>query len=115
MKGPTSGPVRGGQAPAASDALPDPLPLCRARSARPALFSVAMTLIWQEGVFWSLTGRATNKLLSWGRVPTWAREEVALLPSTMTWGQKKILTPQFTLVIQGGFGRPGPFLEQILS
>lgn len=51
IKGPTSGPVQGGQAPAASDALPDPLPLRRARLACPALFSAAMTLIWQEGVF----------------------------------------------------------------
>lgn len=64
MKGPTSGPVWVGQAPAASDALPDPLPLCSARSACPALFSVAMTLIWQEGIFWSLTGRAINEQLS---------------------------------------------------
>lgn len=38
MKGPTSGPVREGQAPAASATLPDPLPLQRARSACPALF-----------------------------------------------------------------------------
>lgn len=45
IKGPTSGPVQGGQAPAASDALPDPSLLRRARLACPALFSVAMTLI----------------------------------------------------------------------
>lgn len=45
MKGPSSGPVQGGQAPAASDALPDPLPLHRACWACPPLFSVAMTLI----------------------------------------------------------------------
>lgn len=51
IKGPTSGPVQGGRAPAASDALPDPLPLRRARLACPTLFSIAMTLIWQEGDF----------------------------------------------------------------
>lgn len=90
MKGPTSGPVWEGQAPAASPALPDPLPLRRARSACPALFSVAMTLIWQEGVFWSLTGRATNGQLSWDQVPTWGREEVPLFcPSENILGPKK--------------------------
>lgn len=48
MKGPTSGPVWREQAPAASDALPDLPPLRRARRACPALFSVAMTLLWQR-------------------------------------------------------------------
>ena len=89
MKGPTSGPVWVGPAPAASDALPDPLPLRSARSACPALFSVAMTLIWPEGIFWSLTGRATNEQLSWDQAPTWGREEVPFCPQRMSWGPEK--------------------------
>lgn len=89
MKGPTSGPVWVGQAPAASDALPDPLPLCSTRSACPALFSVAMTLIWQEGIFWSLTGRATNEPLSWDQGPTWGREEVLFCPTECPEAKKR--------------------------
>ena len=48
---PHSGPVREGQAPAASAALPDPLPCAGpARAAGAALFSVAVTLIWQKSL-----------------------------------------------------------------
>lgn len=75
IKGPSNGPCQGGQAPAASDAIPERVPLpAQCLLSHLALFSVAMTLTWQEEVFWGLTGRATNVQLSWCWVPTWGRE-----------------------------------------
>lgn len=88
MKGPTGGPVRGGQTPAASDALPDPL---APTQGLPGLTSIVLSCYdpgLAEGAFWSLTGRTTDGQLSWDRVPIWARGG-ALLPHKMSWGQTK--------------------------
>lgn len=83
MKGPTSGPVWGGQAPAAFDALPDLPPLRRACWACPALFSVALTLIWQRE-----SSGVSQEGLQLGSSPGTESPPGALLSPKMSWGPK---------------------------
>lgn len=98
---PHSGPVQEGQAPAASAALPDPLPCAGpARAARAALFSVAVTLIWQESLL-CLMGRATNGQLSGAHVPYLGIEELPFYPTECPGTQKTVLVPPFILVTPG--------------
>lgn len=89
MKGPTSGPVWGGQAPAASDALPDLPPLRRACWACPALFSVAVTLSWQRE-----SAGVSREGLQLGSSPGTESPPGALLSPKMSWGpQNNPVTP----------------------
>lgn len=93
MKGPTSGPVWGGEAPAAPDALPDLLPPCRARSSWPALFSIAMTLIGQrESSGVSQEGPQMDSS-SGTESPPGVREEVPFCPTKRRRAKKRIPHP----------------------
>ena len=113
---PHSGPVQEGQAPAASAALPDPLPCAGpARAARAALFSVAVTLIWQESLLVSHEkGRKWAALR--GPRPPPGHWGAALLPHRMSWDPKKHPgAPIHSGDPRAPLARPGAFFRVDLS